>query len=321
MERGGAARLARGAHNPKVGSSNLPPATIILPPSFEQGFFNAIWSIRHLSKNSQKTYSKHLKRLAKDVDLNDSLKVEQFVFGHDCKNNYFMAYQHYCKANGIVWDRPNLKNERFPVKVPTEERINKVISSATPRYSTIFHLSKMGLRPDEISKIILRDIDLDRRELVVRTSKLGLERTLRLNREVVDLLKDYLCHNGINGIDERLFPKVKTIRNAWSKYRVRAFKKFKDTELLKIRLYDLRHWYGTTEYIKTRDIFHVKYLMGHRNIESTLHYMHIAKGLINYSEDYTVKIASSIEEFTELLESGFEYVSDYNQAKVLRKRK
>jgi len=34
-----------------------------------------------------------------------------------------------------------------------------------------------------------------------------------------------------------------------------------------------------------------------------------------------VKVASSIEEFTELLESGFEYVSDYNQAKVLRKRK
>ena len=28
-ERGGAARLARGAHNPKVGSSNLPPATIL----------------------------------------------------------------------------------------------------------------------------------------------------------------------------------------------------------------------------------------------------------------------------------------------------
>lgn len=28
LERGGAARLARGAHNPKVGSSNLPPATI-----------------------------------------------------------------------------------------------------------------------------------------------------------------------------------------------------------------------------------------------------------------------------------------------------
>ncbi|MFC1802334.1 hypothetical protein ACFL0D_00005, partial [Thermoproteota archaeon] len=64
-----------------------------------------------------------------------------------------MAYGHYCKANGIDWTRPNLKNERYPVKVPTEERINLIISSATTRYSTIFHLSKHGLRPDEISKI------------------------------------------------------------------------------------------------------------------------------------------------------------------------
>ena len=30
---------------------------------------------------------------------------------------------------------------------------------------------------------------------------------------------------------------------------------------------------------------------------------------------------SFIEEFTELLESGFEYVSDYEDRKVLRKRK
>ena len=61
--------------------------------------------------------------------------------------------------------------------------------------------------------------------------------------------------------------------------------------------------------------------MGHRNIESTLHYMHIAKGLVNYSDEYTVKVASSIEEYTTLLESGFEYVSDFENKKILRKRK
>jgi hypothetical protein len=49
--------------------------------------------------------------------------------------------------------------------------------------------------------------------------------------------------------------------------------------------------------------------------------MHLAKGLANYSEEYTVKIASTIDEFTALLESGFEYVSDYEGKKVLRKRK
>ena len=40
LERGRAARLARGAHNPKVGSSNLPPATIsgLVSGSCLQGF-------------------------------------------------------------------------------------------------------------------------------------------------------------------------------------------------------------------------------------------------------------------------------------------
>ena len=61
--------------------------------------------------------------------------------------------------------------------------------------------------------------------------------------------------------------------------------------------------------------------MGHRNIESTLHYMHVAKGLINYSDEYAVRVAKSLDEFTSLLESGFEYVSDYQDSKILRKRK
>jgi hypothetical protein len=58
--------------------------------------------------------------------------------------------------------------------------------------------------------------------------------------------------------------------------------------------------------------------MGHRKINTTLRYTQ----LIEFKEDsFTVKVASSIEEFTGLLESGFEYIADYGEAKVLRKRK
>ncbi len=58
--------------------------------------------------------------------------------------------------------------------------------------------------------------------------------------------------------------------------------------------------------------------MCHRKIATTLRYTQ----LIDMGEDdWAVKIASSIEEFTVLLESGFEYVSDYEGRKVLRKRK
>jgi integrase len=250
--------------------------------------------------------------------------VEDYIFSKDWKNKtknmYFNAYTHYCKSNEKNWTRPTLKSETYPTKVPTEERINMIISSCTKKYATIFHISKHGLRPHEISKITLRDIDLDKGQLTVSTSKLGLERTLKLNQITYDLLKEYIAETKPQ-IKQRLFAKPKTLREKWTFYRKRAYKKFGDSELLKIRLYDLRHWYATTMYIKTRDIFFVKYLMGHRNIQSTLHYMHVAKGLVNYSDEYTVKVANNLTEFTDLLEQGFEYISDYQDKKILRKRK
>ena len=96
---------------------------------------------------------------------------------------------------------------------------------------------------------------------------------------------------------------------------------FRDAELLKIRLYYLRHWFATTEYLKTRDLLPVKYLLGHKNIETTLIYVHLAQGFANHSEDYTCKTAKSIDEATKLIEAGFEYVCDMDGVKLFRKRK
>jgi integrase len=143
----------------------------------------------------------------KNSDLDSPSSVERFVLDLDVtnktKNNYFNAYGNYCKANEIRWTRPNLRIERYPVKVPTEHRIDLVISSCSMKYATVFSLSKYGLRPHEISKITLRDIDIDKRELLVRTSKLGLERTIKLKQKTVDLLRNYISINNINGIDQR----------------------------------------------------------------------------------------------------------------------
>jgi len=266
-----------------------------------------------------------LKHLDQNCDLNNPLSLEQYIFSKDWKNksrnNYFNAYQHYCVQNGIQWQRPKLKEEVNPIKIPTEEKIDSIIEQCSLKYATIYSISKHGLRPDEVSKITLRDIDLENRMILVRTSKLGKERNIRLSRRANDILKQYVHLQQITDISKRLFPEPKTLQNQWRYYRKLTYQIHKDTELLKIRLYDLRHWFGTTEYLKTRDIFQVKYLMGHRHIESTLHYMHVAKGLVNYKDYYTVKIASNIEDFINLLENGFEYVSDYGENKVLRKRK
>jgi hypothetical protein len=62
----------------------------------------------------------------------------------------------------------------------------------------------------------------------------------------------------------------------------------------------------------------VKQLLGHKNINSTLLYTQ----LINAKNDeYIVKIAHNINEDKQLIESGFEYITDRDGNKIYRKRK
>jgi integrase len=150
----------------------------------------------------------------------------------------------------------------MPITVPTEERIDKIISRCSLKYVATFQVSKHGLRPDEVSKITLRDLDLARGLLAVRTSKLGSERTIKLKEYVRENLRTYINKKAITRMDEPIFSKSNILQDQWDKYRKRAYLNFRDTELLKIRLYDLRHWFATSEYIKTKDLLHVKYLLG-----------------------------------------------------------
>jgi len=64
---------------------------------------------------------------------------------------------------------------------------------------------------------------------------------------------------------------------------------------------------------------YVQRLLGHKSLKNTLVYTHLVD--MDFDESYVVKVASSIEEFTVLIESGFMYIADYGDAKVLRKRK
>ncbi|MFX1286859.1 MAG: hypothetical protein ACFFB5_24685 [Promethearchaeota archaeon] len=72
-------------------------------------------------------------------------------------------------------------------------------------------------------------------------------------------------------------------------------------------------------YHETKDILYVKELLGHKELKNTLIYTH----LVDFREEdsYVVKVASSIDEYIKLLELGFEFVSDYGNRKILRKRK
>jgi len=85
-----------------------------------------------------------------------------------------------------------------------------------------------------------------------------------------------------------------------------------------IRLYDLRHFYATMLYHKTKDILFVKQQLGHRKIENTLIYTQLI-GLQN--DEYTSADVRTVDEAKQLIEQGFDYVTEVDGVKLFRKRK
>jgi len=71
-------------------------------------------------------------------------------------------------------------------------------------------------------------------------------------------------------------------------------------------------------YSKTRDILLVKQQMGHRKIETTLIYTQ----LLNLNDDeWTCRTANNIKDATQLIENGFDYITQIDGLKLFRKRK
>ena len=84
-------------------------------------------------------------------------------------------------------------------------------------------------------------------------------------------------------------------------------------------MYDLRHFYATTLYHKSKDDLLVKQQLGHKKIETTLIYTQ----LVQFSEDeeFYSATANSVSEAAKLIEQGFDYVCDIDAVKLFRKRK
>jgi len=74
-------------------------------------------------------------------------------------------------------------------------------------------------------------------------------------------------------------------------------------------------------YIQTRDLLHTKYALGHKLISNTMKYIHLANGLLNYSEDYICKVANDLDQAVKLVEQGFEYVTEMDDVRLFGKRK
>ena len=270
-----------------------------------------------------KAYDSRLRMLSKHVSLDVPDAVKAFVATRNTWSNAFKesvckSYDQYVKINGLSWKRPFYTYSKKLPYIATTEQLNKIVSNCRKKYALILSILRdTGLRPIELHRLTLKEIDLEKGNITAYSAKNGNPRLLKVKPSTLAMLKEYVAENDF-GLSIRMFPTPTAMRKAYCRTRRHLAKKLHEPDLMKIRLYDFRHYFATMLYERTKDILYVKEQMGHKRIENTLIYTH----LIRFSdEEYVSAVAGTVDEVRKLVEAGFEYVTEIGDAKIFRKRR
>jgi integrase len=219
---------------------------------------------------------------------------------------------------GIQWKMPKYTRESNMPFIPTEEEINALITTAQRKYATLIQtLKETGARIGEIDFLQWTHIDLERKTIYITPEKGSNARILPISNTLINMLNE-LPRKTIKVFEGH----THQYQTAFDKIKRRAAKRLNNPRLLKIHPHTLRHWKGTTEYHKTKDIIHVQQVLGHKDIKQTLVYINLENALYNYtSDEYICKIAETPEQAIKLIEAGFEHVTNYGEKQLFKKRK
>jgi integrase len=271
-----------------------------------------------------KATGKRLRSLERNCNLTKPEEVKGYIANKDCSNAFketlVETYDFIMKSLNQKWEKPFYERYDKLPKIPTEEKVNMLIAKAKPRMALILSMAKdLGTRPIELTWLKIQDIDLERGIVNITSAKYCVGRALKLKTNTLEMLKAYITKHKIN-LNDRLFPtESKNISTCYRRLRNNLADKLQDATFKTIRLYDFRHFKASMEYHKTKDLLHIKALLGHKDLRTTLRYIQLLGTL--ETDDYYCKTATTIEEAKNLIENGFEYVTEIDGTKLFRKRK
>jgi len=228
------------------------------------------------------------------------------------------AYTAYLKIQGLSWKKPEYKpTHRLPF-IPTEKELDDLIAERSRQLTTFLQLLKeTAVRCGEAFNLKWTDIDLVSNVVRVTPEKGSEPRTFKISNALATML----------GSLPRQSAKVFTYKNVFYlrkgfiKQRKRTAHKLGKPRLLQIHFHTFRHWKATMLYHQTKYILYVMQFLGHKNIKNTLIYIRLAEMISKSTDEYICKAADTLDDAKQLMETGFEFVTDMNNYKLFRKRK
>ena len=261
--------------------------------------------LKRLSKSSQLESSEHVKAALSTLDWANSTKE----LACDILADYYRYRQ-------IPFTKPRYERiEKLPF-IPLENEIDLLIGGCGPKTSTVLQtLKETGARIGEIWGLRWSDIDNERGLLNISPEKGSRPRQFKISSQLCSMIAR-LPHDGT-----LVFGKgnLEKFRRNYEKSRKGLAKRLSNPRLNQVMLHTFRHWFATKTYWKTKNILFTQKLLGHKSLSSTLVYIQLVDW--KNSDEYTCKMAKSIQEASSLIESGFDYIVELDGVKLFRKRK
>jgi len=202
-----------------------------------------------------------LRRLVKlGADLLNPESVKEVIATQDNwresrKESMVYTYDLWAKWLGIKWERPVYKAPRRLPFIPLEREIDDLIAGCNKHIATFLQIAKeTGARAGEVFAIKWTEVDFETRTLRITAEKGSDPRIFKISTRLAAML------NQLPKESERIFSRYKNLQNlrrSFDRYRMRAARKLGNPRLLQVHFHTLRHWKGTMEYHKTKDILHV----------------------------------------------------------------
>jgi integrase/recombinase XerD len=202
---------------------------------------------------------------------------------HSRMNALKFYFEQVLKKEKFFWDIPRPKKaNQLPKVLSKEEMIRLIKAIENLKHKTMIMLGYgCGLRVSEITGLEIKDIDEDRRLLLIRKAKGKKDRVVSLSPVMLVMLREYQS----NYKPEKYLFEGQYKGSAYSTRSLELIIKAAKNKAGISKtgsMHMLRHSFATHLIEKGTDVVFIQKLLGHNDIRTTLRYLHVSnKDLMN----------------------------------------
>lgn len=236
-----------------------------------------------------KQFIKFANKSSKEIKNEDIKKYLEYLADNDFSSstiniaiNALKFYYTQILKRKFFFDIKQAKKEKQLPVVLAKQEIDKMIAETKnlKHKFLIQFLYSTGMRVSEVVKIKMKDIDFDRKLILIKSGKGKKDRYTLLADSLIKILKEQLK---VKNKNDYLF----TSRDNNKHWHVMSVQKVVKQASLKaginknVSAHTLRHSFATHLLEKGTDIRYIQELLGHKNLETTQIYTQVANNILS----------------------------------------